>query len=136
MPDVICICPYCNAPAENVDGQIIYPHRPDLADKRFWRCEPCKAYVGCHMKSKAPFGRLADAELRTAKVVAHAFFDPLWRAKQARDGLSKKKARGKAYRWLAGELKINPADCHIGLFDPAMCRRAVDICKPFHKAAT
>lgn len=65
----IPICPYCNKAAELVDGTAVYPHRSDLAHKRFWLCKPCDAWVGTHRDSKKhlPLGRLADKELREAK---------------------------------------------------------------------
>lgn len=41
-------CPYCGKPAQLVGGDVIYPHREDLHEKKFWLCTPCNAYVGCH----------------------------------------------------------------------------------------
>lgn len=64
-----------------------------------------------------PLGRLAGARLRKAKSQAHAAFDPLWR-----DG---EMDRNQAYAWLAGELGIEPEDCHIGEFDVDTCKRVV-----------
>ena len=60
------ICDYCQHPAVLVDGLSIYPFRPDLAKKNFWRCFPCSAFVGCHGDGKTPLGMLANAELRKA----------------------------------------------------------------------
>jgi hypothetical protein len=71
---------------------------------------------------------LADAELRAAKSAAHAAFDPLWKSKAAREGISKSKARGKGYRWLAEQLGIDAKDCHIGMMDAPTCRRVVRVC--------
>lgn len=79
-------CPYCREPSKAVTGARIYPHRPDLHRKKFFECEPCGAWVGCH-DTGAPFGRLANAALRKAKQAAHAAFDPFWKAKMERDGL-------------------------------------------------
>ena len=70
-------CPYCNNPAVLVGGDVIYPHRPDLYEKKFWQCDPCDAYVGCHRPGVGygdgtrPLGRLANAELREAKKNVH-----------------------------------------------------------------
>lgn len=100
-------------------GDIIYPHRPDLSDKKFWRCEPCSAYVGCHRDGK-PLGRLADAELRGLKMKAHEAFDPMWKR-----GIMD---RNEAYRWLAGKMGISKRKCHIGMFTPDQCREVVRIC--------
>lgn len=115
------LCPYCQRDAAKVTGKQIYPHRPDLYAKTFYECDPCDAYVGCHPGTDTPLGRLADAELREEKMRAHAAFDPIWR--------SGSKKRGSAYAWLADQLGIDKKECHIGMFDVAMCRRVVEVCK-------
>ena len=117
---LLVVCDYCGKPAELVSGLRIYPHRPDLKDLRFWNCDPCLAYVGCHKNSdrNAPLGRLADAELRFWKQQAHANFDPLWKTGQMK--------RREAYSWLASELKIAFTNCHIGMFNVEQCKRVVD----------
>jgi len=114
-------CPYCGERSELVDGTVIYPHRPDLGSKNFYRCAPCNAYVGCHPGTITPLGRLANAELRKAKMNAHAAFDPLWRQGYM--------CRRQAYEWLAQELGIDSEDCHIGMFDVATCKQVVDVCQ-------
>lgn len=114
-------CDYCQHPAELVTGADIYPHRPDLADKSIWRCVTCAALVGCHPGTDEPLGRLANAELRKAKIAAHAAFDPVWKSKRMR--------RGEAYRWLSKELGIPLEQTHIGMFDVETCRRVVEACQ-------
>lgn len=59
-------CPYCGKDSVLVNGHVIYPHRPDLLEKKFYWCKPCDAYVGCHPGTANPLGRLANAELRRA----------------------------------------------------------------------
>lgn len=110
-------CPYCAGLSELVVGDVIYPHRPDLAAKKVWRCPPCNAYVGCHPGTTKPLGRLANAALREAKIQAHAAFDPLWRTGWM--------GRHQAYGWLAMQLGLARDDCHIGLFDLDGCQRVV-----------
>jgi hypothetical protein len=118
-------CAYCDGHAHLVTGAVIYPHRPDLASKKFWNCGPCKAYVGCHPISKhhktddVPLGRLANAELRKLKSLAHAAFDPKWRF----GGFTRKEA----YGILADRLGIKRKDCHIGMFDEKTCREVIEI---------
>jgi hypothetical protein len=121
-------CDYCGAATERVGGDVIYPHRPDLAAKVIYRCVPCGAWVGCHHGTDVPLGRLADSELRLAKQAAHAAFDPLWEAKRRREDISKSKARNAGYEWLAEQLGIKRRDCHLGMMDVAQCRRVVEIC--------
>jgi hypothetical protein len=123
MPATPVICPYCHAPAEKVTGDILYAHRNDMGAKTFWRCIPCATWVGCHLGTDVPLGRLANAELRTWKRRAHEVFDPLWRV----DHSKKKKAaaRSRAYEALAHILGISAAQCHIGEFDVDLCKRTV-----------
>lgn len=127
-------CPYCQRPSELVDGSIIYPNHGDkFAAKNFFRCLPCGAWVGCHQGTFNPMGTLANAELRGVRNAAHRVFDPLWERKMRRDRCSKKVAREAAYHWLAKELSVDRADCHIGLMDIATCDRVIDICSNIGK---
>lgn len=114
-------CDYCGAPARLVTGEVIYPRRRDLWHKKFWQCRPCDAYVGCHQggKGEEPLGRLANADLRREKMLAHEAFDPLWR-----DGTHFQR-RADAYAWLRGEMKMSKRECHIGKFDVEECRAVV-----------
>lgn len=114
-------CPYCDKPANLVTGAAIYPHRKDLHKQYFWFCQPCNAYVGTHKNSKAfaPLGRLANAELRAAKIEAHNAFDPLWKSREM--------SRRDAYQWLAKRLCMSVKKCHIGMFDVDMCNKVVEV---------
>jgi len=128
-PD-IPTCPYCQKPAELVTGRVLYPRCwGDVARKNFFRCAPCSAWVGVHEGTLQPFGRLANAELRTVRQHAHNAFDRLWEGKMLRDGCSKGKAREAGYQWLAAQLGIPRADCHIGMMDVEMCTRVVQVCQ-------
>lgn len=113
------ICPYCNCAFVLVDGDVIYPHRQDLKSRKFYLCEPCNAYVGCHAGTDMPFGRLANAELRKAKMDAHTAFDSYWK----NAGIS----RGQAYHWLCKKLGIDFEDCHIGMFNRRISKSFSDI---------
>jgi len=64
-----------------------------------------------------PLGRLANAELRAAKRAAHAAFDPIWKGGDM--------SRHAAYGWLAKQLGISRANCHIGMFDVDGCEAVV-----------
>lgn len=117
-------CPYCQSPSKLVNGDAIYPHRPDLYEKKFWACDPCKAYVGCHQGTETPLGRLANSELRSAKMAAHAALDPIWK--------SGKMKRGAVYVWLAEKMGIPIDQCHIGMFDVDQCKKVREICLQEH----
>ena len=114
-------CPYCDREARLVKGDVIYPKRQDLATGLYWLCEPCDAYVGCHKGTRNPLGRLANAELRQAKMRAHKAFDPIWK--------SGRMTRRQAYAWLATRLEIPKGQAHIGMFDVETCLKVVQIMK-------
>lgn len=111
------ICSYCGKAAQQVSGDVIYPHRPDLKDRQFFLCRPCNAYVGCH-KTGEPLGTLANETLRAARKRAHEVFDALWK----NDGPM---SRTEAYVWLANTLGVDPQKCHIAMFDEAQCSQTV-----------
>jgi len=109
-------------------GEEVYPNRPDLHDRQLWICE-CGAYVGCHKGTDyTPLGRPGGPETRKAREAAHAAFDPLYKRVADRDNLNIGHARNRGYRFLAEQLGIERADCHISMMDAAMCRRVVEIC--------
>ena len=111
-------CPYCSIRAVRALGDKIYPHRPDLAQKRFYLCPQCGSYVGCHPGTWKEMGRLANEELRKAKSLAHTHFDLLWIG-------AGNMSRREAYAWLANAMGIKAEDCHIGRFDVDQCHEAI-----------
>ena len=120
------ICDYCGKPAELVSSKVIYGR--DYGHK-IWLCRPCMAYVGCHKGTDKPLGRLANAELRYWKRAAHAVFDPLWMYGRFRGH------RNAAYGWLAQKMRRPIEETHIGMFDVAECRKAINIIKNETKGA-
>ena len=111
-------CPYCRERSQLVNGSKIY-NSNQFNGQLFYACMPCQAWVGCHKGTDKPLGRLANKELRAAKMKAHAAFDPIWKHGGDRRG---------AYAWLAEQLGIESKACHIGMFDVPMCERVVEIC--------
>lgn len=107
-------CPYDAGNVQLVTGADIYPHRPDLYHKQFWRCCKCGAYTGCHPGTTKRVGRLANAETRALKVAAHTAFDHLWQ--------SGRMSRTQAYRWLQQATGLGEHDCHIGWMSDDMLR--------------
>lgn len=116
------ICPYCTAEAKLVGGSFIYPHRPDLAHKKFWLCAGCDAYVGTHKYSKdhKPLGRLANKELRALKAEAHKLFDKAWKEDPAF-------SRTEAYAQMSELMGIPRKECHIGYFDIEECNQLINL---------
>ena len=112
---------FCGQLAVIVMGDVVYPHRPELATRPYWLCRPCSAYVGCHPGTVRPLGIPADAPTRAARYRAHGYFDRLWR-----DG--GELTRFEAYAWLAGELGLPVEDTHMGLFDAETCEVVAKLC--------
>lgn len=106
-------CPYCNKPSKSVNGEVIYPHRPDLARLNFFQCAPCDAYVGCHKADRSPLGSLANKADRSGRKRAHAAFDKLW--KKDANGKYGPLYRKQAYAMLAekfGKDEVHIAQMH------------------------
>lgn len=80
-----------------------------------WNCDSCGAYVGCHDGTTIAKGRVANVELRKAKIDAHNHFDQIWKL-----GFMERK---QAYRWLQDQLNIPKEYCHIGMFNEKTCAR-------------
>jgi hypothetical protein len=113
------ICPTCKTPARLTDGAEIYKHRKDLRWMKFWKCDSCGAYCGCHPGTTKPLGVPAGPDLRRARALLHAKrIDPLWRGARVQG------ARSQVYAYLAAQLGIASRACHAGLFDIEQCRKA------------
>ena len=68
--------------ARLTDGKEVYPHREDLYSLRFWKCDVCKNYVGCHKNGnhKTPLGNIPTKEIREKRKQIHAVLDPMWKS--------------------------------------------------------
>ena len=78
-------CTGCQAKVEArlTDGKEIYPHRTDLYNLPFWKCDTCKNYVGCHHKTgnpTQPLGCIPTKEITAKRKEIHALLDPLWKS--------------------------------------------------------
>jgi hypothetical protein len=130
-------CPYCGQLARLVTGETIYPQRLDLAQKYFWQCVPCDAYVGTHAGTQRPLGTPANAELRRARTILHdRMLDPLWKLapecgayNYAQGDASARKqiqrsARLRVYAFLSHKLGLPIDETHTGMFTIELCRAA------------
>ena len=108
---MIIYCTGCEKDVEArlTDGRERYPHRNDLAELPFWKCDTCGAYVGCHWKTKkptTPMGTLATPEMLEARKAIHSLIDPIWQSGDVDRGkiyAYMKKRTGKPYH--TGELR-------------------------------
>ena len=117
------LCDYCNERTNLVDSSEVYNGK---SYGLVYYCEPCEAWVGVHKGTTHPLGRLANKELRAAKMAAHRAFDPTWYVK-GRSSTLNNRARRKAYSNLVHRLGIEPSKCHIAMFDPETCQRVIDL---------
>ena len=62
----------------------------------------------------------SGSPLARARMAAHKAFDPKWP-----DG---KMSRSAAYAWLAKEMGLTKAQCHMFEMDEAQCQRVVALC--------
>ena len=118
---------------ELVDGTVIYPHRQDLAERKFWRCTGCGAYCGCHKGTRTPLGFPAGPMTRKARSKVHAIFDEIWRSAPShykdvrRPEKVRQLARFRTYQYLAHRMNIDPNDCHMAMFTIQQCQEAFRI---------
>lgn len=64
-------------------GDEIYPHRKDLFEFPFWKCDVCGNFVGCHHKTRnrtKPLGSIPTPEIRELRKKIHALLDPMWKS--------------------------------------------------------
>jgi len=126
------ICPYCGTQSVfHASSEAIYGGRNFGP---YYGCPrpDCDAHVGCHRATLQPLGRLANKELRRLKIETHAHFDPLHRRlEEAYPEVTvfpkwmHQQARARAYALLADLMGIDPAQCHIAMFDEFQCRVAI-----------
>lgn len=113
------LCHYCGSGVELVNNSAIYGTEYGGWPWAFLCVnKACRAYVGLHPFTGIPLGTLADAETRRARHLCKAVFNPMWQSGRV--------TRRQAYEWLAAALGLSVAECHIGWFDAAQCRRAIE----------
>lgn len=125
------VCAYCGKPTQYVDSAVVYGTSYGM----IYRCASCDAYVGVHKGTATALGRVANKELSAAKVRAHYYFNQLYTTNRIHTiwpaRIPHTTARSKAYLWLSRQMKIDPAYCHIGMFDCDQCNRVVALCAPY-----
>lgn len=92
--------------AELTTGDIVYPHRPDLASKNFYKCPHCGNFVGCHPNTLKALGCIPTPELKQARVKVHNKLDYLWKSgKFKRAEIYKKLSKHFGYSYHSGNTK-------------------------------
>lgn len=108
-------CIYCDNNVEIVNNKEIYGKS---YGKWPWvyLCKSCGSFVGIHPKTNIPLGTLADTKTRKARVEAKEPFTNLYKSGRI--------IIDDAYLKLSQKLKIPLNECHFGLFDINMCKKA------------
>lgn len=80
-------CCKCNSEvqARLTNGKEVYPHREDLYELPFWKCDSCNCFVGCHHKTAErtkPLGCIPSEQIKSLRKQIHAKLDPLWMNRQ------------------------------------------------------
>lgn len=123
-------CPYCGGEVlYSETSNFIYASNKNYGGVHYCENFPkCDAYVGTHKGTDKPLGRLANAELRGQKKLAHYYFDFLWKEKKK---LGYSNARDLGYEWLSQKLDLPLKKTHIGMFDIETCNKVIALCKPY-----
>lgn len=75
---IFCIECDKDVEAELVSGRDVYPHRPDLYTRMFWKCPNCGNFVGTHKKTGIELGCIPDKKIKTVRRQIHSMLDPIW----------------------------------------------------------
>jgi hypothetical protein len=113
LPPKICI--YCNSDVEIVNNKDIYGKS---YGKWPWvyLCKNCGSFVGIHLNTNIPLGNLADTKTRKARIESKEPFMNLYKSGRI--------TIDDAYLQLSKKLKIPLSECHFGLFNVDMCKKA------------
>ncbi len=125
--DITPICPYCGKFSEKTTGQVLFPKKEYLANKVYYACKPCRAFVGTLPDKVTPMGRLSNAELRKNKKFAYDAFDRI-----IKDCVM---VRSTLVRRLSDEMKISIKDFNIGALNLAEVSKVTLLCEDIYRQA-
>lgn len=69
--------------ARLTDGAEIYPHRKDLHNLPFWKCDACGNFVGTHYRTAdrtRPLGCVPTPAIKRRRQQIHQALDPIWQS--------------------------------------------------------
>lgn len=99
MKILCCGCDNKKIDARLTNGREVYPHREDLFEIPFWKCDTCGNFVGCHHKTDdptKPLGCIVTKEIKTERYKLHKIIDPLWKIGNH--------SRTYVYKWLSKKM--------------------------------
>lgn len=117
-------CPYCGSIAVLRRADEIYKNPPDKMEDRMLLV--CKNYPECDSYIKAdkdgnPIGVMANKELRHLRLIAHNYFDEIFKNNIL--------SRSDAYKLLSDKLGTPLKETHISNFDEYRCKVVIKIAK-------
>lgn len=111
-------CPYCGCRAVLQKATAVY--KEHALEEYLYVCSnypKCDSYVGVHKGTILPKGSLANRNLRHKRILAHRYFDSIWK-----NGIMSKK---NAYRWMQDIFCFNSEQAHIGQYSDYMCEQII-----------
>lgn len=110
-------CDVCGARAKLVKNREVYGKNMDEWDY-VWLCSDlrCCAYAGTKKGTIVAESRMRIPTLMEARMYAHWAIDALWKTKNQRTN---------TYQWLAKQMKMTAAECHIANFTVEQCAKVV-----------
>lgn len=81
-----------------VGGDVIYPHRADLYDKKFVQCPICNNYTGLY---PGEYPTLPTEHVRQCRYAAHRALDKIWQDRKAKKAFYKymSKIYNREFHW-------------------------------------
>lgn len=103
MKVLCCECQQ-SVDCEEVKGDVIYPHRPDLYSLSFLRCPICGNYTGKYKGEKAV---LPTRYMRECRYKAHRALEKIWKHRKLRGAYYKYMSDrfGRDFHW--GEVECD-----------------------------
>jgi ssDNA-binding Zn-finger/Zn-ribbon topoisomerase 1 len=84
----------------------------------------CKGSHGPHPDGR-PLGKPADRETKQLRIKAHDLLDPIYECYPK--GKPQRRARWRAYMWVAFAMGLSMQRAHIGEFNAEQCRRLITL---------
>ena len=112
----LLVCPYCNSPAEFHEDSIFIYGKDYGAVYACCKYPACDSYIGVHKGTQIPLGRLANKELRQARIKAHQIIDKYWQ--------DNKMSRNAVYKILSK--MFGKKEVHIGELKLPSCKKIIE----------